>query len=201
VAPGRARARPVPLGGRVDQAEEQFRCHHRVDIRAQVAVRDGLLDQRGGELVERAAAGQRLALGDRVAVHAQQEGDKRLLRDQYRDAAADQMLKPVDCPARKFLRGGRDREQAVQRAAGGQPEQLLFRRHMVIDRGLRDAERARQVLHRGRVVAALVEQPHRGSQDRLQVVPRTPGTPRAPRASRAPGRSAPSRHRSRHDPG
>jgi len=92
MALGRARARPVPLGSRVDQAEQQFRCHHRIDIRAQVAVRDGLLDQRGGELIERAAAGERLALGGRVAVHAQQERDERLLRDQHRDAAADQVL-------------------------------------------------------------------------------------------------------------
>jgi hypothetical protein len=86
---GRARAGPVPLGGRVDQAEQQFRRHHRIDVLAQVAVRDGLLDQRGGELVERPAAGQRVALGGRVAVHAQQERDERLLRDQHGDAAAD----------------------------------------------------------------------------------------------------------------
>jgi len=92
LAAGHARARPVPLGGRVNQAEQQFRCHHRIDIRAQVAIRDGLLDQRGGELVERPAAGQRVSLGGRVAVHAQQERDERLLRDQHGNAAADQVL-------------------------------------------------------------------------------------------------------------
>src|SRR3984885_7993729 len=175
-----ARPRTVPLRHRVDQAEQQPGGQRRVDVHAQVAVSDGLLDQRRGEPVELAAAGEGLAFAWSVAVHPQQQGDERELRREHREAAPDQVLQPVHGATGKCLGRRRDAEQPVRGPAGAEPQQLLLRGDMVVDRRLRDAQRAGQVSHRGSVVAALVEQPHRGHQDRLQVVPWAPGAAGAP---------------------
>ena len=80
-----------------------------------------------------------------------------------------------------------DREQAVERPVQRQREQVFLAVHVVVDRGLGDAEPPRQVLHAGAVVAALVE------DGRRPPPAATPGRSRDARAAAAwpPGLAAP----------
>ena len=95
---GGGAARAVPLDERVDHAEQQPGGHRRVHVGAQVALGGRLGDQAGHEMVEFAAAGQRVPFHHGVAAHPEQQRDERQLLGQDHDAAADQMLQPVDGP-------------------------------------------------------------------------------------------------------
>ncbi len=76
-----------------------------------------------------------------------------------------------------------DGEEPVDGPADGPAQQLLLGGDVVVDRGLGDPGRLREVLHRGAVVPALVEDAHRHREQRLgrvRVAPAPWGAPRAP---------------------
>ena len=93
-------------------------------------------------------------------------------------AAADQEFQPLDRGRIECARLVGDGEQPVQRAVERTPQQLLLARHVVVDRRLRDAQAAGEVLHAGAVVAALVEHLDGDGEQRR------PGRNRAARAGR-----------------
>jgi len=104
-----------------------------------------------------AAPRERLPLGLGVPPHPQQQRDEGQLGHQQQHAAAGQLLQPRDRGRVQRRDVVEQREQPVQRPVGGQPEQFLLARHVVVDRRFRASQLARQVLHARAVVAALVE--------------------------------------------
>ena len=113
-----------------------------------------------------------LALDLGVAAHPQQQGD---IRAASRRARARRRA----ARGRAGRRRGRPRhpvslEHALERTQCGVEravEDLVLRREVVVDRGLREAEPVGEHAHRGRVVAVLVERGHGDLEDPLLVVP------------------------------
>ena len=169
---GQVAVRAVPLGERVDGAEQQPAGDGGIDVGPHVALVLGGADQPGDDPVELAAPLQRRPLDLGVAAQPQQQGDERQLGGEHAHRAADDVLEPVDRRA-----GGRagllgDGEQRVQRAVERQPQQVPLARHVVVDRRLGDAEPGGQLVHAGRLVAALVEHRDGDVEQRVQRVTR-----------------------------
>src|SRR5580704_10711043 len=187
---GSSAPRPVPLHHRVDHSVEQPGDSRRADVGTQGALVPGLRDQPGHGGIELPPPRQRPPLRLGVPPDPQQQGDEGQLRHQQQHAAPGQFLQSRD--GRRLH--GRDlvqhREQPVERPVHGQPEQLLLARHVVVDRGLGDAQLPGQVLHAGPVVAALVEHLDRAAQHRLQVVA-GPAAPHAHLHPATPHRTRP----------
>jgi hypothetical protein len=92
------------------------------------------------------------------------------LFDQYGDAAAQDVFQAVQCSAGGVVQLCDHGEEAVECAVDRQSEQFVLAGHVVVDRGLGDAQFARQVFHAGAVVAAFVEQLDGHQQEGFQVV-------------------------------
>src|SRR5699024_11336342 len=88
----------------------------------------------------------------------------------YRYAATHQLFERVDRRARLFGGGRQHGEETIERAVDGHPQQFLLAADVVVDRRFRDPESGCQLVDAGSLVAALVEQADRYSQDRLEVV-------------------------------
>jgi hypothetical protein len=120
-----------------------------------------------------------------VAAHTHEECHVRQSGHQNVDAAAEQTREPINGGAGHRPHTGGRLFQAAQRMIERDRQDLLFVGHVVIDRGLRDAEPARQVLHGRRVVALLIKDRDGSGHHAGEVVARS---------------SAPAIPRDRHDP-
>ncbi len=128
-----------------------------------------------------------LPLDRRVAAHAQQQRDLGQLIDGDFDRAMHDVLQ-----ARRSASalGGplvEHREQRVERAPDSARQQLFLAANVIVDAGLGDAGRARDVVECAAVVAALAEHAHRNVEDRVEVVRFPLASPMdAPRLCRLP---------------
>ena len=161
---GRPVTRPVPLGHRVDHAEQYPGRSGRVDVRADITIALGLLDKVSHNVIELPAPIQRAPLGGSIAAGAQQKRNVRQPVGQYGHALPDKIFQPVDCalvPVRHALRYGKE---PVKSPVKGQAEQLLLAIHVMVYRRLRYAQAKRQVLHAGAVITPLVKYRHGDGQ-------------------------------------
>ena len=164
----------VPLDEGVHHAEQQPADQVGVEVGAQRALLGGLADQGREPGVDPAAPLQRGLLDLAVAVHPQQQGHRGLVVDQHLDAAADHSAQPfVRRPVGRGSPGHRGLELA-ERLVERLGEQVLLARHVVVDRGLGDAQLLGDVADAGGVVPLAVEEVDRGTQHRGLVVPRSP---------------------------
>ena len=169
-------ARPLHHG--VHQAREQAGGERRLHARPHLPGVDGLAHERGDLRVERPAPVERPSLGLGVAAHPQQQRDVRQVVDEHGDLAADDVAQPRERGAGDRGRLVEDREQPVERPLQRRPQQRLLAGEVVVERRLRDARGAREVLHGRGVVPAGDELAHRHLQQRARAVARPPG-PRA----------------------
>jgi hypothetical protein len=165
-------SRSQPLGEGVHHPEQEARGHSGIDVRAKVAIADGLLDQIGNESVETAPAHQRLPLNLTVAPDPHKQGHVRQPVHEHLYAAAQQRLNPVHRrPVHRPHPSGHLLE-AFERMIERQAKQGVLALNVVVDARFGDLQPSRQIVDARAIEALLVEDIDRSRDHRREIVAR-----------------------------